>query len=351
MKRRLRAWLAVWTGWTALALFFAVSTSLTYRSTGRAANWALNIERSLSEWWLWALLTPIVVVLARRFPLYDGHRVRNAVVHVVAGITIAVGKTALDRIAFAMISGFWMYWLVSTLALQFVIYAGVVAAAHGMEYYRRSRDREHVESQLTATRLQLLSMQLQPHFLFNTLNTIAEMVHEDPDKADTMIAGLSDLLRRTLDLGAVQEIPLAGELELVSRYLEIQKARFGDRLRVTMTVSAAAASALVPTLLLQPLVENAIRHGLGTRVDAGRIDIEARVDEGTLVVAITDDGAGDEAETIAGPERVGLGNTRQRLETLYGRACRLELTRAPGRGACVTIEIPVRTAPHAEAAL
>ena len=351
MKERVRAWLAVWTGWTALALFFAVSTSLTYRSTGRAANWALNIERALSEWWLWALLTPLVVVLARRFPLDDGRRVRHAAVLVAAGMAIAVVKTALDRIAFAMISGFWMYWLASTLALQFAIYAGVVAAAHGMEYYRRSRDREHVEAQLTTTRLQLLSMQLQPHFLFNTLNTIAEMVHEDPDKADTMIAGLSDLLRRTLDLGAVQEIPLAGELELVARYLEIQKARFGDRLRVSMTITAAAAAALVPTLLLQPLVENAIRHGLGARVDAGSIDIDARVDGSTLVVAITDDGPGDEVETIAGPERVGLGNTRQRLETLYGGACRLELTRAPGRGACVTIEIPARTAHHAEAAV
>jgi two-component system, LytTR family, sensor kinase len=350
MTDRLRAWLAVWTGWTALALFFAASTSLTYRSTGRPANWALTIERALSEWWLWALLTPLVVSLARRFPLHGARRIRNAIVHVVAGVVIAVVKTALDRIVFAMISGFWMYWLVSTLALQFVIYAGVVAAAHGMEYYRRSRDREHVEAQLTGTRLQLLSMQLQPHFLFNTLNTIAEMVHEDPEKADTMIAGLSDLLRRTLDLGAVQEIPLAGELELVSRYLEIQKARFGDRLRVNMSIAPAAASALVPTLLLQPLVENAIRHGLGTRVDAGRIDIEARIDGGRLIVAITDDGSGDEAETIAGPERVGLGNTRARLETLYGREYRLELSRAPGRGARVTIEIPARTARHAEAA-
>ena len=351
MTRRLRAWLAVWFGWTTLALFFAVSTSLTYRSTGRAANWSLNIERALSEWWLWALLTPVVVMLARRFPLDEDRRVRHGAVLVIAGIAIAVFKTALDRIVFAMISGFWVYWLASTLALQFVIYAGVVAAAHGMEYYRRSRDREHVEAQLTATRLRLLSMQLQPHFLFNTLNTIAEMVHEDPDKADTMIAGLSDLLRRTLDLGAVQEIPLAGELELVSRYLEIQKARFGDRLRITTTIAADAASALVPTLLLQPLVENAIRHGLGTRVDAGRIDIEARVDGGTLVIAITDDGPGDEVETIAGPERVGLGNTRQRLETLYGPAGRLELSRAPGRGACVTIQIPVRTAQPEEAAV
>jgi signal transduction histidine kinase len=342
MKNRMRAWLAVWTGWTVLALFFAVSTSLTYRSTGRPGNWTLTIERSLSEWWLWALLTPLVVWLARRFPLQGGRMARHAAVHAAAGVVIAVVKTALDRIVFAALSGFWMYWLVSTLALQFVIYAGLVAAAHGVEYYRRSRDREHVEAQLTETRLQLLSMQLQPHFLFNTLNTIAEMVHEDPDKADTMIAGLSDLLRRTLDLGAVQAIPLGDELELVSRYLEIQKARFGDRLRAHVSVAPGALGARVPTLLLQPLVENAIRHGLAARLDAGRIDIEARIERETLIITVTDEGSGEEEETIAGPERVGLGNTRARLEALYGTACRLELARAPGRGARVTIEIPAR---------
>jgi two-component system, LytTR family, sensor kinase len=341
--RTVRAWLAVWTGWTALALFFAVSNSLTYRSTGRPANWALTIKRSLTEWWLWALMTPPVVWLARRFPLHGASLWRNIAIHVVAGATIAIVKTAADRVIFAWVTGFWMYWLVSTLALNFTIYGGIVAAAHGVEYYRRSREREHLEAQLSETRLQLLSMQLQPHFLFNTLNTIAEMVHEDPDKADTMIAGLSDLLRRTLELGSLQEIPLSRELDLVSRYLEIQKARFGDRLRVNMAIAAGAENAVVPALLLQPLVENAIRHGLAARLDAGRIDIEARVDAGTLIMVVTDDGSGESEETIAGPERVGLGNTRARLETLYGDRATLELTRVEGRGARVTIEIPVRS--------
>jgi LytS/YehU family sensor histidine kinase len=168
------------------------------------------------------------------------------------------------------------------------------------------------------------------------------MVHEDPDAADTMIAGLSDLLRRTLELGSVQEIPLSRELDLVSRYLEIQKARFGDRLQVNMSIAPGAEDAAVPALLLQPLVENAIRHGLAARLDAGRIDIEARADGRTLTMVVTDDGSGSE-ETIAGPERVGLGNTRARLETLYGDRCRLDLSRAAGRGARVTIEIPQRT--------
>ena len=181
-----RGWLAVWGGWTALALFFAVSASLTYRSTGRPANWALSIERSLSEWWLWALLTPLVVWLARRFPLQRRVAARNAALHLAAGMAVAVVKTLAERVVFAM-----AHRLLDVLArrarsrCKFVIYCAIVAAAHGVEYYRRSREREQLEARLAETRLQLLSMQLQPHFLFNTLNTIAEMVHEDPDAADT----------------------------------------------------------------------------------------------------------------------------------------------------------------------
>jgi two-component sensor histidine kinase len=338
---RVRAWLAVWAGWTALALFFAASTSLTYLSTGRSANWALTLRRSLSEWWLWALLTPLVVVLARRFPLHGDRRLRNIAVHVGIGVVVAFGKTHADRAIFALLTGFWTYFLVTTLALQFSLYAAVVAAAHGVEYYKRSREREHLEAQLAETRLHMLNMQLQPHFLFNTLNTIAEMVHEDPDKADTMIAGLSDLLRRTLDLGAVQEITVADEIDLVERYLDIQKARFGGRLRVNISASAAARAARVPALLLQPIVENAIHHGLAARMDAGRIDIDARIDGRTLVLTVTDDGSGDPEEVITGPERVGLGNTRARLDALYRGAARLALGRAEGRGARVTIEIPL----------
>ena len=333
-----RLWLAVWGGWTALALFFAVSTSLTYRSTGRPANWALSLERSLSEWWLWALLTPLVAWLARRFPLQHRVAARNAALHLFFGMAVAIAKTLADRVVFAMITGFWMYLLASTLALNLVIYGAIVTAAHGVEYYRRSREREHLEAQLAETRLQMLSLQLQPHFLFNTLNTIAEMVHEDPDTADTMIAGLSGLLRRTLDLGSSQEIPLAGEIDLMSRYVEIQKARFGERLRVTVSVSEAAQHARVPALLLQPIVENAIRHGLAARLDAGRIDVNARVEGDALVIDVVDDGSG-EAASLNGTERVGIGNTRARLEAMYGGRASLTLAPAEGRGARVTIRI------------
>jgi len=338
--KRLRAWLAVWAGWTALALFFAVSTSLTYRSTGRPANWRLTITRALSEWWLWALLTPAIVWLSRRFPLHGSRTIRNAAIHAAAGTVVAVVKLLVDRAVFAALTGFWTYMLVSTLALDFAIYAGIVAAAHGVEYYRRSRERDHLEARLAETRLQLLGMQLQPHFLFNTLNTIAEMVHDDPDKADAMIGGLSDLLRRTLELGPSQEVTLEEELALVERYLDIQRARFGDRLRVRVDADAAARAAKVPALLLQPLVENAIRHGLALRRDAGRIAIDASSSDGAIRIAIVDDGPADGA---GGPERTGLGNTRARLHAMYGDAASLDLTQERGRGTRVDVRIPRRS--------
>jgi two-component system, LytTR family, sensor kinase len=346
MRGRWRSWLAVWSGWTALALFFAVSASLTYLSTGRPANWLLSIERSLTEWWLWALFTPLVVYLARWYPLDRPWPLRHAAIHVIAGMILAFIKITAERAIFAWLTGFWTYWLISGLALQFFVYSAIVVAAHGLEYYRRSREREQLEARLAETRLQLLNVQLQPHFLFNTLNTIAEIVHDDADKADHMITSLSDLLRRALELGATQEIPLDHELDLLKRYLDIQKIRFGDRLQVTSRVADEVRQASVPVLLLQPLVENAIQHGLSAHANAGRIDIEARRDGGALVITITDDGVGLKEQAPAGRQQVGLSNTRERLHALYGNDQRLDLTNAPGGGARISLAIPWRLVPQ-----
>jgi len=343
MKIGLRAWIAIAAGWTALALFFAVSASLTYKSTGRPANWTLSIERSLVEWWLWAVLTPLIVWLARRYPLDTRWPVRNAAIHLFAGFFIAAAKTIADRAVMAWLTGFWMYLLVSTLALQFTIYCAIVAAAHGLTYYERSRERDHLIARVAEARLQMLAMQLQPHFLFNTLNTIAELVHGDADTADRMITGLSDLLRRTLELGPTQEISLAAELDLLRCYLDIQHARFGDRLRVDIDVDGDARDAAVPVLLLQPLVENAIRHGLAESLAAGRIEIAASRRDRRLIIAVSNDGNGASPNSH-GFERIGLGNTRSRLDALYGVDQRLDLVVTPNQGARVTLDIPFRQA-------
>ena len=334
-----RAWLAIFGGWTALAVFYAVSTSLTYRSTGRPGNWSLTFRRSLSEWWLWALLTPVIAWLARRYPLSGPRLWRNVAVHLVAAAIVAFFKTMADRAVFAWLTGFRTYILLSTVALHFSLYFAILAAAHGFEYYRRSREREQLEARLAETRLQLLGMQLQPHFLFNTLNTISELVHDDPDSADRMIAGLSELLRKTLDLGEAQEVTLDEELRVLALYLDIQRIRFGERLQVQVDAADSARAVRVPAVLLQPLVENSIRHGLSASTSAGRIQIRALRSVERLTIDIIDDG-----ETIAAEPRKGLGlqNVRARLDALYGSAAALELKPAPTRGTHVRIVIPVR---------
>ena len=338
--RGARAWLAIFGGWTALAVFYAVSTSLTYRSTGRPGNWSLTFRRSLSEWWLWALLTPVVAGLARRYPLSGARRWRHLALHVALAAIVAFVKTMADRAVFAWLTGFRTYILLSTVALHFTIYFAIVAAEHGFDYYRRSREREQLEARLAETRLQLLSMQLQPHFLFNTLNTISELVHDDPDAADRMIAGLSELLRKTLDLGEAQEVALEEELRVLDLYLDIQRIRFGDRLQVQVDVPGDLRTTRVPALLLQPLVENSIRHGLAASTAAGRIEIRARRIGAHLAIDVIDDG-----ETIGAEPRKGIGlqNVRARLDALYGPAAALELKPAPTRGTHVRIEIPARS--------
>lgn len=278
----------------------------------------------------------MAVALARRYP-FRRHRLGRAiVVHAVAGTAIALAVQFAARAVLAWLTGFWTYLLVSTFALNLTIYAIIIAGARGLEHYRLSRERDQLEARLAETRLQLLGMQLQPHFLFNTLNTIAEIVHEDPHAADAMIAHLSHLLRETLAVGSTPQIPLRDELGLLSRYLEIQKVRFGDRLAVTLDVDEGVLDAAVPPLLLQPLAENAIRHGLGRQREGGRLVIAARPHPQGIAISVSDDGDGLRPIHL---ERVGLGNTRARLEGLYGPRARLELS-SGATGTSVTAVIP-----------
>ena len=260
-----------------------------------------------------------------------------------AGAVVAIVKTVADRILFALLTGVWM-----VLAGQ---HAGAELRALRRARRRRprrryviarSREREHLEARLAETRLQLLGMQLQPHFLFNTLNTIAEMVHEDPDKADTMIAGLSDLLRRSLDLGTVQQISLSEEIDLVRRYLEIQNARFGDRLQVRLSIDDGALDARVPALLLQPLVENAIQ-ARPRRADRRGVDRHRR--------ALGRRDAHDRGDRRRRRERrhhhrTGAGRAGQHAGAARSPVTDRRAARADARGrpgARVTVRIPARS--------
>ena len=346
MTRRARAAgvaIIVVAGWAALALLFAATNSLTYVATGRPALWGLTIRMALADWMVWAALTFPVVWLARRLPLTGGSWRRRLPVHVAIAVALAIGKVAVDRWMRRVFFGFPVsYFLISSLAPHFVIYGLIVAAAHGLTYYTRSRESavqaSQLEARLAEARLQLLQMQLQPHFLFNTLHAISELVHEDPEAADRMIGALSALLREALDAGSVRQVPLARELELVGRYLDIQTARFGERLTVHIDVDPTAHDCLVPSLILQPLVENAITHGLGSRTATGHIAIVASRTNDRLRVEVSDNGAGI-ARLEGLREGVGLGNTRARLQELYGGRASLDVEqRSPG--VMVSLSIP-----------
>ena len=193
-------------------------------------------------------------------------------------------------------------------------------------------------------------MQLNTHFLFNTLHVISALIHENPEDADRIVARLSELLRVSLEQSDTQEVPLRQELSFLERYLEIEQVRFQDRLAVELDIESGLDDILVPSLILQPLVENAIRHGIAPREDMGRLKIAARRLNGMLELKVGDNGPGlPETEVASHPEGVGLSNTRSRLSHLYGANHQFQLTPAPGGGLEVTLLIPCRTETHASA--
>jgi len=232
------------------------------------------------------------------------------------------------------------------------IYWVLVAAAHAVAYHRRSLERERralqAEAGLAEARLSALQAQINPHFLFNTLNTIALYVHENPVAAEDMIESLSEMLRVVLAAAHRREVPLLEELAFVDRYLAIQRMRFADRLTVRHDIAPAALDALVPTLLLQPLVENAVIHGITPGSTPGTVFLRARVASGRLQIEIADTGCGQPARPADQPlvvrEGLGLGSARARLQALYGGDFHFALTAAPEGGVCARIEIPLRTA-------
>jgi LytS/YehU family sensor histidine kinase len=229
-----------------------------------------------------------------------------------------------------------------------LLIAGAVAtyATHWQEelaraFSRATEEREQLGARLERAQLQALKLQLHPHFLFNALNTITALVHANPDAAERMVSELSELLRASLSNASEQELPLSRELDVLGHYLEIQRIRFQDRLTVTLDIDPAARSALVPNLLLQPLVENAIRHGITPRAAPGKVWIAVVRQDATLAIDVEDDGVG---ENPSRPHRdgVGLGNTRARLRALYGPAHRFEAGSRPEGGFAVRMAIPFR---------
>ena len=237
--------------------------------------------------------------------------------------------------------------LVKTWHFNLLIYWVVVSVSHAFDYYRKYQEREvrasELEKHLAQAKLQALQMQLNPHFLFNTLHAISSLMHKDVEAADRMIARLSELLRAALESTDTQEVTLQEELDFLGRYLEIEQTRFGNRLTVRMAIAPETRCAQVPNLVLQPLVENAIRHGIEPHAKPGEIELRARRDDGRLVLQVQDNGAGLPAHRPP-EEGVGLSNTRARLQQLYGHAHQLEFSNVPEGGLLVSVTIPWRLA-------
>jgi sensor histidine kinase YesM len=237
------------------------------------------------------------------------------------------------------------YAALRRVTLQLPTFWGLVGVAHAIRFYERAQARERREAELEArlaqARLEALRMQLNPHFLFNTLNSIASLVHEDPRTAEEMIEALSELLRLALHTSGNQESTLRDELHFLDHYLLIERARFGERLRLEKHIDSSALNASVPTLILQPLVENAVKHGIESQLAPGIVHITAERSNDRLRLVVKDNGRGLLSEKLN--EGVGLRNTRLRLHELYGTDGMLQIRSAPGQGFSAEILIPWRT--------
>lgn len=350
--------------WTVVALVSASQVYLASRSMGHEATFGAVLWWTAPVWLFWVLLTPGVIALGRRFPLERGSLARSVPVHAAAAVAFATIHLAwwltwTQRVSPYAIEGrpfvemMWLY-VQARFNVSFLVYWAVLGAWHAVAYSRRWRqseiDASRLESRLAHARLQALRAQIHPHFLFNTLNAISSLVAREPERARDMIARLSDLLRLSLEREADQEIALRDELEHVEVYLDIEQTRFGDRLRIDFEIDPEALDARVPNLVLQPLVENAVRHGIGPLETAGRLSVKAALIDGRLELRVEND-APPEALAGSGAERigVGLGNTRERLVELYGEDHDLSVSRTPAGRVLARVELPYRAADREEA--
>jgi hypothetical protein len=310
-------------------------------------------------WVFWALMLPLVAMAVRLFPVRRDTIGWAIPAHVVSGLAVTVAHYTIHMFFMGLIGHatwaeaghtwgehflpYMRYSLLPSFGTYVVLAGGIL----GWDYYRKYREREllasQLETQLSQAKLQALRMQLNPHFLFNAMNSIAMLVRRNANtEAVRMLAGLSDLLRYVLEDSPAEEVSLRDELDFIERYLEIERIRFQDRLRVKRDIADEALGAYLPNLLLQPLVENAIRHGITRKVGHGTVEVAARRLGDRLILQISDDGPG----LPAGPrvDGVGIANTRKRLEQMYGDEQSLELRNAATGGMIATVSLPYHTA-------
>ena len=346
-----------------MAVVIGLQRYVIARMRGVSMDWAEFLGAHATFWASWmavgAAVAPLAlrIISARRRTsvralALTGLGVVAVTVHPL--LDLGLRKLELTAPVPAPFAEAYALFLFAPLAHNVLVYVAIVGLTYAMWYYEHFRDRElaaaQLGAQLTQARLDALRAQLNPHFLFNAMNSIAMLVRGNNNaQAVRMLAGLSDLMRWALDDSLPKEIPLSRELEVIERYLAIEQVRFQNRLRVETDVDARALPMLVPTLLLQPLVENAIRHGIGRRRSAGELRIAAAVGDTTLVIEVRDDGPGfPPSFHESRGTGIGLRNTESRLAAAYGDAWSLELSSRAEGGAIVRVTLPARTSVEAE---
>jgi len=357
---------AVWLAPAALATLSQVAQR---RLNGEPPAQLNDLLWAGGDWLVYAILTPPIFYVSRRWPIVRPHIVRRSLLHLVFALLFCVGwalSGKMLQLALALIfrppqlqeflnnaqGNYWpaiardvIGWIFVTLPFGVVVYLSITGIAHAIRYFVEANERElqlvRLSEQLASARLGALQSQLNPHFLFNSLNTVAVLSREGNNAAATrVVEQLSDVLRSTLERTGANEVTLEDELELVRQYLAVEQARFPDRLRPEFEIDPSTLQAAVPSFALQHLVENALRHGIARRTDAGQVAISARRDGDMLVLTVEDDGAG----LVAAIDRKGHGleNTRERLTTLYGDRASLTVEPKDPHGVIARLKLPFR---------
>ena len=366
MRQRLRMIVGVWLAWTIAGLFYIIQETVPRLYRGGAVPWKYVFVGWMTGMYVCAALTPALLWLGNRWPIE--RRITYAAWHLCLSIVFSFVATVLEvpillllgvfpslppppslaagiriMLSFGLQGGVIRYWAV--IALQAVYRSQKNAKTREREALELKVQASELARQLAAAQLSSLKMQLQPHFLFNTLGAIMVLIQQQKtEQAEGMVEKLGDLLRLTLDDVEAQEVPLWRELEFLRLYLSIEQVRFEDRLRVRIAPTTLS-EVLVPHMVLQPIVENAVRHGLGQSEEAVTIEVMATSSNGSVNLIVSDDGPGLLASK-PGHTGIGLTNTRNRLARLYGDSAHLVIEQAAGRGVRVTITLPIRTAPR-----
>ncbi len=358
-RSELPRWFWIAAIWSAVGLFDATQTVFVMRAEGMHHAWTQLFITSLVSWLPWALATPLVLRLGRRYSSVQLRRFsawgRHLAACVAIGLVFSAWTASLEELLnpWAKVPGpepfprLWLHTFSNGLLSYAILYSGILLVGYMLDSRERlslqQTETARLSEQLLKAQLNALRRQIEPHFLFNTLNAIAGLVREKRnDTAVTMIAGLSDFLRRVLEDSNRQQVPLGEELEFAQKYLDIQKVRFVERLQCSVNVPGELLLAQVPTLILQPMVENAIKHGIAKRAQGGAIHIAAVRSNGMLKLSVYNDGPSLPASWEKEHSGIGISNMRTRLHSLYGDAFDLSLQNQNPGGVEVSISLPFK---------